>query len=325
MVGVSVAVCTYNRAESLRDTLESLVAQQTNGFTYEIIVVDNNSHDHTKTVAQQFNGKVKYVFEPRQGVSYARNKGIQEAKGQVIAFTDDDVIVDPNWIASLYKCFKETKALAVAGKIERLWNCKRPGWLSDEIMAPLIVQDLGSARKKWDQKNHHMVAANMAFHRSAFEKYGLFREELGRRGNSLIGGEDREIFKRLFEDGASIFYEPRAIVAHKVERERLSKEYMRRWFWEVGKTLGHEIEFKWHNFFTIGPFWLWEDLAFACARYLKVSLKPDSTDSEKFAAEIWCSHYGAMLMERFVHWLPFGLGKKWCVFKQEVSKNQKLK
>ncbi len=323
MVDVSVVVCTYNRAESLRDTIESLTKQKAGSCSYEIIVVDNNSKDHTKSVTQSFNGKVKYLFESKQGLSYARNTGIREAKGQVIAFTDDDVIADPNWVESLQKCFRETKALMVAGKIERLWNCERPQWLADEITGPLIVQDLGPVRKKWDLENRHTVGANMAFHRSVFERYGTFQEELGRKGDSLIGGEDREIFKRLFADKAPIFYEPEAIVHHKVEKERLSKDYMKRWFWDIGKTLGHGIEFKKSYAFTIAPLWLWKKLIGSYLRYFAVSPKPDALDSERFTAEIWARHYTAIFVERFAHWLPFNWGSTKCIFHKEVSNDQK--
>ena len=314
MVDVSVIVCTYNRAESLRETIESLSKQKTDGCSYEVIVVDNNSKDHTKNIAQSFNGKVKYVFESRQGLSYARNTGIREAKGQIIAFTDDDVIVDFNWVSSLYRCFKETKAFAVGGKIERLWNCERPEWLSDEIMGPLIAQDLGTVRKRWDQKNRHMIGANMAFHHHVFEKNGVFREELGRKGDALIGGEDREIFGRIFDDNVPIFYEPGAVVHHKVEQERLSKDYMRRWFWDIGKTLGHEMKFKWTYAFTIAPLWLWTKLFKAYFYFINVNFKPGSKESEQFSAEMWARHYTAMLIERIVHWLPFKSGMSKCVF-----------
>ncbi|OGW86094.1 MAG: hypothetical protein A3A81_06265 [Omnitrophica bacterium RIFCSPLOWO2_01_FULL_45_10b] len=313
MVGVSVIVCSYNRAESLRETIESLVSQSP-GCSYEIIVVDNNSKDSTKEVAQSFNGKVRYVFESKQGLSYARNKGIGEARGQILAFTDDDVIVDSNWVSSIFNCFKETRALAVGGKIERLWNCERPEWLIDELMGPLIVQDLGPARKKWEQKNRHMIGANMAFHRMLFKQYGLFKEELGRRGDELIGGEDRELFRRLFEAKIPIFYEPKAVVHHKVEKERLTKDYMRQWFWDIGKTLGHQIPWRRARLFTVAPVWVWNNLCSALFRFFKMSFGFRATEAEKFASEIWVRHYFAMVLETFAHWLPFGFGRGFCIF-----------
>ncbi len=322
MIDVSVIVCTYNRAESLRDTIESLVRQKTQACSYEIIVVDNNSKDHTENIAKSFNGKVKYIFEAKQGLSYARNTGIREAKGQIIAFTDDDVIADSNWILSMYQCFKETKAFAVGGKIERLWNCDRPEWLSDELMGPLIVQDLGFIRKRWDQKNRHMIGANMAFHRSIFEKKGGFKEELGRKGDALTGGEDREIFRRMFEGNVPIFYEPNAIIHHKVEPERLTKEYIRHWFLDVGKTLGHQISWKWHYLITLGPFWVWKNLWKSLFRFVRSNFEPGVKEAEKFASEVWLKHYSAMMLERIFHWFPLNLGNRFCVFEKNKIKGE---
>ena len=318
MLDVSVIVSTYNRAESLRDTIESLMSQRVDGCSYEIILVDNNSKDQTKDIVASFNGKVRYIFEPKQGLSYARNTGIKEAKGQVIAFTDDDVIVDSSWIDSIYRCFKETRALAVGGKIERLWNCERPEWLLDELTGPLIVQDLGPRRKKWDQKNRHMIGANMAFNRALFEKYGFFREELGRRGDELIGGEDRELFRRLFEARIPIFYEPKAIVHHKVESERLTKEYFRKWFWDVGKTLGHGMGRKWYHILIVAPIWLWKKVFISFGRLIKNQMNPAATDAERFAAEIWVLHYWGIMCECAVHWFLFGMGKPFCIFSRKI-------
>ncbi len=322
MVSVSVIVCTYNRAESLRDTLKSLMAQRVENVEYEVIVVDNNSKDQTKDVVTTFNGKVRYLFEYKQGLSYARNTGIKEAKGDVIAFTDDDVIVDSGWVEAIWKCFHETAALAVGGKIERLWHCERPDWLTEELTGPLIVQDLGPVRKKWDQKNRHMIGANMAFNRALFEKYGFFKEELGRRGDELIGGEDRELFRRLFEANIPIFYEPKAVVHHKIEKERLTKEYMRKWFWDVGKTLGHGVERKWYHILTVAPLWLWKKLFILFGQLMKNQMNPAATEAERFTSEIWLRHYWGMICECFVHWLPFGVGRKKCAFGGEFKHEQ---
>ena len=119
-------------------------------------------------------------------------------------------------------------------------------------------------------------------------------------------------------------YEPQALVYHKVEPERLTQDFFRRWYWDVGRTLGHEIEWKWYHTFTIAPLWLWKDVFQALFRFVKVEIYPASVTSERFAAKIWILHYWGMITERFFHWLPFGLGRKKCafggVFKNEQSK-----
>lgn len=329
MVDVSVIVCTYNRAESLRDTMKSLVDQRFNGgLKYEALVVDNHSTDHTPAVVAQFaklgNFPVRYRFEARQGLSYARNEGVRAALGQILVFTDDDVTVSPDWIEAIWNCFRETGALVVAGKIERLWHCEQPDWYRDEIGGPLVCQDLGNQRKKWDS-SHHTVGANMAFHRSVFQKYGLFREDLGRRGDLLIGGEDREMFLRLSKAGVSIYYEPASVVWHKVEKDRLSKDYMRRWFWDIGRTLGHEMDWKWYHRISVAPIWIWQQTIQSLIRFLVSRLHRGVDAAERFVSEVWVRHQFGILQERFFHWLPSQIGRQNCVFESNVIARQRSK
>jgi glycosyltransferase involved in cell wall biosynthesis len=322
MFDVSVVICTYNRAQSLRDTLNSLDAQAlANGLKHEVIVVDNNSSDGTRKVVEEFSTvsaqPVRYVFEEKQGVAYARNTGVKSSSGQVVACVDDDVIVHPNWLESLWHCFQETNADAVGGRIERKWQCERPAWYSEELGGCLINQDFGLKRMKLSDTRKHLVTANAAFRKSAFERYGYFREELGRRGDELVGGEDREFYQRLIKGGALVMYEPEALVYHKVEPDRLTPDYFRRWFLDVGKTLGHEIEWKWHYAFSIAPFWLWKDFLGSVIQFVRVQCHPALSEEERFPSRLWLRHYSGMLWERAIHWFPFGFMKTKCAFRKE--------
>ncbi len=320
MVNVSVVICTYNRCESLRETLESVFCQKVNrGLTYEILIVDNNSKDRTKKMVEEFRLKKKnlfrYVFEGQQGVAYARNTGVKNAHGEIVAFLDDDVIASPDWLQAIWNCFQETPADAVGGKVERKWNCRQPRWYSEELGGCLISQDLGSERKLWNSERQHMVGANMAFRKEALERYGYFVDALGRKGEALRGGEDREIFQRFMKKGASIFYEPKAAVAHKVEKERVSRKYMRSWFLEIGKTLGHISEKKWYHRLSVVPFWEWKELFRSLFRYVLAQFKIKSNEAERFASEMWVRYHSGILKESFLHWLPFGIGRRGCAFR----------
>ncbi|HTL48431.1 MAG TPA: glycosyltransferase [Verrucomicrobiae bacterium] len=326
MKSLSLILCTYNRAESLRETLETLRAQEIPGtVAVEVVIVNNNSKDNTAEVAQKFTAspglfKAKYVFEAKQGLSHARNSGIEASTGEVLAFLDDDVLVDPLWVKGICSCFQETDCDAMGGRIEMKWMCARPDWLTDDLKAPLISQDLGPVRKAWKAGDRTYLGANMAFRRRVFEKCGNFRVDLGRKGNSLIGGEDREFFERIAAAGFKILYDPAAVVHHRVEPERLTRDFFRKWYRDIGRTFGHTAAWRWHHAFTIAPAWIWKEVLGALARFTKVRLTPGSSDIDRFRSEIWLLHHGGAFKERFVHWLPFGTGKKLCPF-YDAGKN----
>src|SRR5438876_3486068 len=105
---VSVVLCTYNRAALLQPAIDALLSQ-TGDVSYEIIVVDNNSTDATGSVIREIvaraGGRVVYTFEPQQGLSHARNRGLALARASIIAFTDDDVRVAPDWVQQLNRAF----------------------------------------------------------------------------------------------------------------------------------------------------------------------------------------------------------------------------
>ncbi len=325
MPDVSVVICTYNRAESLRDTLDSLLVQRgADALSYEVVVVDNNSRDMTRDVAESYaknHPRIRYAFEGRQGVAFARNTGIKESKGEIIAYLDDDVIADPDWLAGLWKCFTEEKdAVSVGGRVARKWNCEKPVWYSEELGGCLISQEFGSARKEW-KSSKHMVTANMAFRRVAFERFGTFRTELGRRGESLVGGEDSEFYHRLVKNEAKVFYEPRALVYHKVEEDRLTREYMRRWFYEIGCTIGHEMKKTPVQNFAIAPLWVWKQMLVCMMRYLKAHLLPGQSEAGRFASETWLLHQFGIFRERFAHWILAGCMPGLCIFKNRTGSN----
>ena len=230
---ISVIVCTYNRGTVLKAMLGSL-AQMTvpSEIFWELIVVDNNSADQTRTVVENFAKssalKVRYVFERNQGLSHARNRGVQEAKGEIIVFTDDDVSIDPQWLVGIKRSFAEFNCIGVAGKVLPVWLQERPAWLELEgpyaIKAPPITRlDLGEEPCKIATAP---FGGNMAYRMEAFVKYGLFRTDLGVVGEKHHYGEDTEFGDRLIRSGEVIMYEPRAVIYHPIQAERMSKRYL---------------------------------------------------------------------------------------------------
>jgi glycosyltransferase involved in cell wall biosynthesis len=241
---VTVIMCTYNRCESLAEALESVAASQMPDFIdWEVLVVDNNSKDRTREVAAEFcqrqPGRFRYIFEPQQGLSNARNAGIREARGEVIAFMDDDETVAPMWLQNLTASFHDGIWAGAGGRVCPPGDFRQPKWLTldggvMDSSGVLALFDAGPSAGKLEKPP---FGANMAFRKSVFEKYGGFRPELGRCGNDLIGNEDTEFGGRLLAAGECLRYEPSAIVYHPVSKERLNKKYFLAWWFAYGRAM----------------------------------------------------------------------------------------
>lgn len=242
----SVVVCTYNRCESLADTLESLAAQQVaEGFRWELIVVDNNSRDATKSAVLAFaeqhpNLMVRYAFEGAQGLSNARNHGIGLARGEWVVFTDDDVLPAPDWLSQLVGGMREHGCAAAGGYIAPLWQAEPPPWLTERFHGFLALRTDPDGPKEVRAEDEMPFGASLAFSRTVFESLGRFDPELGRKGQVLSGGEEIDMLMRVVASGGKVMYFPQAVVRHKVEAFRLSKRYFRRWRLQCSRNEAHQ-------------------------------------------------------------------------------------
>ncbi|MCM8812087.1 MAG: glycosyltransferase [Candidatus Omnitrophica bacterium] len=302
---ISIVVCTYNRCESLRDTLRSLLWQEASaGILGEVIVVDNNSVDQTREVVEEFARQggfpVRYVLERSQGIAYARNRGLLAAREEIVLFMDDDAVAEPGWMGAVARCFQETGADMVGGKVIPMWLTPRPEWLSNDLLGPMPRVDYGSQRKRLGPDNAAFLTTNCALRRSKLPKYGIFDVTLGRRGDRWVGGEDFELCERWARQGAEIYYEPSAVVHHKVGAERVTPEFYRKWFVDIGYTQAHQTDWKWHHLVSIIPAWRWKKLAEAGIRYVRA--KGSASESARLQAELWWRFQTSFLKERFAHW-----------------------
>jgi len=233
---ISVIVCTYNRAELLRELLPTL-CEQTVAFTqYEVIVIDNGSTDHTKTVAAVFAARypqVRYCYEPRQGLSHARNRGWQEAKGDYVAYIDDDCKAPPEWIAVAQAIIATVAPVEFGGPHYPFYTIAKPHWWRDAY----DHQHSGGYDRAagYLEPNMDLIGNNLFFRRAIFTQIGGFDPTLGVIGNTLRYGEETEIHVRLCRRDPThrAYYEPRLFVYHLVRPEKLSL------WWQLRSTFMH--------------------------------------------------------------------------------------
>ena len=188
-------------------------------------------------MAEQFPVKLRRIQEAKQGLSNARNRGIAESQGGYLLFTDDDTRPAPDWVQMIWDAFRSSSCAAVGGKVELLWPDARPHWLADELLSSLAGVDYG-AHEIDLRLDKPLLGANMAFKREVFTTVGGFNPELGRIGTKLLGGEETDLFKRLTDAGLVGKYQPRAVVSHLLDSNRLRKAYFRKIYFYGGRTRG---------------------------------------------------------------------------------------
>jgi glycosyltransferase involved in cell wall biosynthesis len=234
-VDVSIVISTYNRCGLLKEALQALLSQTPPHLNFEVLVVDNNSSDQTRPLVQSLAAqnpeKLKYFFEPKQGLSHGRNTGIANAKASIIAFTDDDVRVARDWVYQIKTGFEENPDIDfLGGKVVPRWHTAPPFWLTAAHWAPLALLDYGDERFFVDSsKQLCLIGANFAFRRRAFEKVGLFKTDFQRVKNGIGSLEDHEMLLRLWHTNNYGLYLPELVVTAEIEPERLEKQYHRRW------------------------------------------------------------------------------------------------
>ena len=237
-----IVVCTYNRAESLRETLNALRAQRTGtSRRWEVIVVDNNSKDRTRQIVEEMQREwplLRYEFEQAQGLSHARNHGIAAARGDVLLFTDDDVLPEPDWLETTLSGLEKHHADACGGYIAPIWETPPPAWLTDRFYGFLAIRTDRTDDYPIVEAGQAPFGANMAMKRTVFDRVGLFDTNRGRKGKVLASGEDGELFERILAARIPSVFLGQSRVHHKVETFRVSKRYFRRWRFETSRNIG---------------------------------------------------------------------------------------
>jgi glycosyltransferase involved in cell wall biosynthesis len=219
---ISVVIPTRDRRELVLACVASVLAQTRRPD--EILVVDNGSRDGTLDALRRLEG-IKVLREPRPGVSHARNRGIESARGELVAFIDDDAAAAPDWLERLAACVESTGALGAGGPAEPVWEVPPPSWLSasPKALSAIGAFSLGAARRPLSGPHDFLIGTNCAFRRSVFEAGHRFLY-IG-PGRPGFGLEDVEFSSRIGRLGP-VLYEPAARVFHRIPGRKLSLAHL---------------------------------------------------------------------------------------------------
>jgi glycosyltransferase involved in cell wall biosynthesis len=281
---VSVVVCTYNRADLLKGCLGSLARQSVDKAGYEVIVVDNNSTDNTEEVIRSFielYPNFRYVKEPKQGLSHARNRGWKEARGEYVAYIDDDGRAAPTWVDNIIGFTSRRPDIVVfGGPFKGFTLMKLPQWYKESYGEFTLGEEERPLRR-----NEWINGTNMVYKRSLLMELGGFNTEIGMSGKRVSYGEETNLLFKIRERDFPVFYVPSIVVEHLIADYKLSL----RWFIKSRYAKGRD---SWHTFMDegrVGPL----KLVLATTYHTMLSML-------KFVRSVACGdHYKSAFVDSF--------------------------
>jgi len=236
-LSLSVVVCTHNRATDLARCLDALCKLHESP---EIIVVDSASEPPVRNLVESYADRLpglRYAREDRTGLSRARNRGVAEARGAVIAFLDDDAAPRPDWAGKIVAPFEADAGVGCAGGacLAEFNGVARPRWLSDRLLQFAGITRFGPDAREARSSVEWPFGANIAFRAATLDTVeGPFPERLGRDGTTLLSGEESALVHALLVAGWKVWLEPGAAVGHTVHPERCRSRYYWRRLWWAG-------------------------------------------------------------------------------------------
>ena len=314
----SVLICTYNRSARLAQTLQYFVTLPAPAtFDAEVIVVDNNSTDGTRqavaAAAERSTIPIRYAHECRQGKSFALNTGLAMAQGEVLALTDDDVEPAPDWLERIVEAFRTHDIVFAGGRVLPNWGAPPPPWIltkrAQDIWGPLALVDYGAEPFFYTADappQRRPVGANLSVRRDVMCRLGGWRTDLGKVNNTLISGEDHEIYFRMRRAGEYRgVYDPRIVVVHDVVAARLTPRYFRHWFFAAGRTRAIMLRdfYHWIDFSTVPhiagvPRFLYREFITQACRWLtRLRAEP----LERFIEQLSTIRLAGLIWHRWTH------------------------
>ena len=237
---LSVILCTYNRDKYIYNVLRSIADNDYPHNLYEIVLVNNNSTDNTQAECQRFQADYpditfRYLVEPSQGLSYARNCGITNALGDLLVYVDDDATVNPQYLRTYADFFQRNPdAVAAGGPILPVYETQEPSWMSHYTRQLITGRLYLGSRQRQFPRGAFPGGGNACYRKTVFDAVGPFNIQLGRKGNSLIGAEEKDLFDKMTTRGMHFYYLPNAILYHIIPPHKLTPDYFQRLTYGIG-------------------------------------------------------------------------------------------
>lgn len=313
---LDVLIPSYNRADQLALTIESLLtAPVPPMMSVTVMVIDNNSTDGTRSLVEsrmRSDDRLRYVFERQQGRSHALNRGITSTSGDLVGMVDDDEEIDPTWYDRIARAFADPTLDFIGGPYIPRWASPPPTWVPEEFGSVIGWVKAGDREAPFDANFPGvLMGGNAVVRRRTLDKVGLYATRLGRVGNRLLSGEDREFFDRLIASGAKGRYLPDLIIHHHVLAERCTKEYFRSWAFWHGVSMGvlareHSSASAQSGYFRGPRFlgiarWRFRKAVSSIVTAVTGRLTRDTNSPRVFAAELTAREYGGMLYGRHLY------------------------
>lgn len=254
---ISAVLCSYNRARFIIKAVDSIFNQDFDKSLYEVVVVDNNSADNVLEVLAQYKSEhpdynFRYYTEPNQGVAYTRTRCAKEAKGEIVAYLDDDSIAEPGWLSYIVDFFDQhAEVYSTGGKITPYFLTGIPDWYSKYFFGLVGNFNQGPKVKRLTGERYP-CGANMAFRKKVFDEIGYFNHALGRSGTGLLATEEKDIYKRILAAGHQVYYLPYVSVLHAVEANKFDRQYVKRHSRGIGG--GERLRLKGDNIALVKKF-----------------------------------------------------------------------
>ncbi|EMD82084.1 glycosyltransferase [Pacificimonas flava] len=238
-----LVVCSYNRSDRIEPLCANLMSTPVpNGWRRRVFLVDNNSTDDTaevgKAMARRYGPELAYMFEPRQGSSAARNRGIAASDGELVGFVDDDELLQEDWFHAAIAAFKADADLDfISGVYEPNYEAPPPRWLPTHNYPAVIgIVKPSTQVQTYGEWPGELMAGNFVIRRSVIEEVGPFDPDYGRYGTGTGTGEDRELHQRLLRAGKRGQFRPELVIRHAIPESRMRRSYYMRWAYSNGQS-----------------------------------------------------------------------------------------